>query len=123
MYVNFGLEFRDINDDMYSGKSYSCITKQHQTLIMVMFQAKENAMDLVCCGMLFTSFRDNIKIVTEYPANCTMYYGPHSTDCLVTIWLGAKCLREGYKYPHNLTSSEHENLDAMNLRYDVIDFF
>nr|XP_039272236.1 uncharacterized protein LOC120346535 [Styela clava] len=57
-----------------------------------------------------------------YPANCTNYYGPHSIDCLKTIWLSAKCLEEGSKYPSKRDSSDLERLDALNIREVILEF-
>nr|XP_039272237.1 uncharacterized protein LOC120346536 [Styela clava] len=57
-----------------------------------------------------------------YPVNCTNYYGPHSIDCLKTIWLSAKCLEEGSKYPSKRDSSDLERLDALNIREVILEF-
>ncbi|XP_039272238.2 uncharacterized protein LOC120346537 [Styela clava] len=57
-----------------------------------------------------------------YPANCTNYYGPHSIDCLKTIWLSAKCLGDGSKYPSKRESSDLARLDALNIREVILEF-
>ncbi|XP_077971340.1 uncharacterized protein LOC144425696 [Styela clava] len=62
-----------------------------------------------------------LEIVLTYPANCTNYYGPHSIDCLKTIWLSAKCLEEGSKYPSKRDSSDLERLDALNIREVILE--
>lgn len=67
---------------------------------------------------MYRTDQDSI-FVSEYPDNCTNYYGPHPVDCLVTIWLTANCLSAGHKYPYNLTLGELEVLDNMNLRYET----
>nr|XP_039270628.1 uncharacterized protein LOC120345301 [Styela clava] len=58
----------------------------------------------------------------EYPEHCMLYYGPHSTSCLVTIWISVGCLDYGFKYPVKLNESEHEVLDSMNLREIIFKF-
>lgn len=85
---------------------------------MVISPGRKSAMDLVMLNITSTGFMfEVLHVVTEYPANCTKYYGPHETECLVTIWFGAKCSQKGYKYPDNLTAAEHEYMDDLNLRY------
>ena len=45
-----------------------------------------------------------------------MYYGPHSIDCLETLWNNASCLSEGDMFPTKLERSQRETLDSMNIR-------
>lgn len=59
-------------------------------------------------------------VVVVYPVNCTKYYGPHPVDCLVTIWHGATCLRQGYKYPKKLSTERMLEIDQWNIRYTNI---
>lgn len=79
---------------------------------------RRNVMDSVGCCMLllYRSIPLDLWLLTEYPADCTKYFGPHSTDCLSNIWLAAKCLPKGTKYPLNLTTSELLYLDTVDLR-------
>ncbi|XP_078487489.1 uncharacterized protein LOC100175212 isoform X3 [Ciona intestinalis] len=51
-----------------------------------------------------------------YPENCTSYHGPHSIDCLITIWEEVDCKVKGYRYPGNLTMSEFDAMQKRNLR-------
>ncbi|XP_077971341.1 uncharacterized protein LOC144425697 [Styela clava] len=57
-----------------------------------------------------------------YPTNCSNYYGPHSVECLVTIWLSAKCLEEGTKYPDKRDETELDRLDELNIREVILEF-
>lgn len=58
-----------------------------------------------------------INVISVYPQNCTKFYGPHQLDCLVTIWINATCVVEGYKYPRKLSTSRLNELDTWNIRY------
>ncbi|XP_078487506.1 uncharacterized protein LOC113474342 isoform X2 [Ciona intestinalis] len=49
------------------------------------------------------------------PTNCDAYYGPHSVECLTTIWESKGCLSEGTKAPVKLNAAEKETLDLMNV--------
>uniref|UniRef100_F6PHY8 Uncharacterized protein n=1 Tax=Ciona intestinalis TaxID=7719 RepID=F6PHY8_CIOIN len=51
-----------------------------------------------------------------YPGNCTSYHGPHSIDCLITIWEEVDCKVKGYRYPSNLTTDDAIALKSLNLR-------
>ncbi|XP_077971339.1 uncharacterized protein LOC120346538 [Styela clava] len=57
-----------------------------------------------------------------YPINCAKYYGSHSLECLETIWLSAKCLEEGSKYPNKLDETELNKLNELNLREVSLEF-
>nr|XP_026695288.1 uncharacterized protein LOC108950586 isoform X2 [Ciona intestinalis] len=50
-----------------------------------------------------------------FPENCDGFYGPHSMECLTTIWESKGCLGEGTKAPVKLTPSEKQSLDLLNL--------
>lgn len=73
---------------------------------------------------MFTWFNRYINVITflilVYPQNCTRYYGPHSIDCLITMWRTATCLQEGYKFPDKLTSVRLDELDAQNIRFVML---
>ncbi|XP_077971333.1 uncharacterized protein LOC120346548 [Styela clava] len=59
---------------------------------------------------------------TEYPTHCSKYYGPHSMECLNTMWISAQCLAEGTKYPEKLSSAEKQRLDDMDIRAIIKEF-
>ncbi|XP_078487526.1 uncharacterized protein LOC144745375 [Ciona intestinalis] len=50
-----------------------------------------------------------------FPENCDTYYGPHSVECLTTIWESKGCLSEGSKAPNKLDTAEKDALDLMNI--------
>ncbi|XP_078487541.1 uncharacterized protein LOC144745382 [Ciona intestinalis] len=52
---------------------------------------------------------------TVFPQNCSTYYGPHSVDCLATVWESKGCLSEGTKAPVKLDTSERDILDVLNV--------
>lgn len=51
-----------------------------------------------------------------YPDGCTNYYGPHPVECLVTMWISANCVQQGYKYPEKLSKIRLKQLDTWNIR-------
>ena len=55
---------------------------------------------------------------TVLPSHCGTYYGPHSLECLETLWLESGCLIEGHATPSNLTADRLASLGAMNIGYD-----
>ncbi|XP_078487555.1 uncharacterized protein LOC144745395 [Ciona intestinalis] len=57
-----------------------------------------------------------------FPDNCDTYYGPHSVECLTTIWEWKGCLGEGTKAPVKLETNETEALDLLNVE-QVLDNF
>ena len=56
-----------------------------------------------------------LYFLSVYPENCYSYHGPHSIDCLITIWEEVDCKVKGYRYPSNLTTSDADALKFMNL--------
>ncbi|XP_078487569.1 uncharacterized protein LOC144745427 [Ciona intestinalis] len=50
-----------------------------------------------------------------YPENCDSYHGPHSIDCLITIWEEVGCEHKGYRFPNNLTIPDCESMKNSNL--------
>ncbi|XP_078486408.1 uncharacterized protein LOC144744915 [Ciona intestinalis] len=50
-----------------------------------------------------------------YPENCYSYHGPHSIDCLITIWEEVDCKVKGYRFPNNLTTADSDSLKTSNL--------
>lgn len=59
----------------------------------------------------------------EYPEDCDNYYGPHSMECLKTMWNESKCVVEGYQYPQNLSTEELQTLDILNIRYNIYSIY
>ena len=49
------------------------------------------------------------------PPNCHSIYGPHTIECLLTLWSDVGCLEAGNKSPYNLSETELENLDALTI--------
>jgi len=41
-----------------------------------------------------------------FPEYCQLYFGPHSIDCVTSIWLNGGCIEEGYKNPSNFTTAD-----------------
>lgn len=58
----------------------------------------------------------------EFLDNCTNYYGPHSVDCLITIWESLGCLSLGSAYPPKLLQADFDDLSTKNLRL-VLSYF
>lgn len=54
--------------------------------------------------------------LVDLPVSCPTYYGPHSLDCLKTVWDLVGCLPEGTKFPGKLLSSKVSALSALNYR-------
>lgn len=61
---------------------------------------------LCCCN----------SYISAFPVGCKEYYGPHSMQCLVSLWINATCLPDGYKYPEKLTVGRLNELDTWNMR-------
>ncbi|XP_078487545.1 uncharacterized protein LOC144745385 [Ciona intestinalis] len=51
-----------------------------------------------------------------FPENCDSYNGPHTINCLITIWEEVGCKVKGLKYPGDLTSAELNSLKNLDLR-------
>lgn len=45
-----------------------------------------------------------------------MYYGPHSPECLSTMWNAVRCVPEGTGYPPKLTSTAIGSFTGLGLR-------
>ena len=75
-----------------------------------------------CYGLckLFQSsaslFTCKYSFSVAYPDNCVTYYGPHTTECLETMWYAVNCLQEGTKHISKLTNEEIQILDHMDLK-------
>lgn len=57
-----------------------------------------------------------IHPMVEYPTHCTGYYGPHSLECLKTIWTMVGCDARGTGYPPKLSPTELDRITMLNLR-------
>ena len=52
-----------------------------------------------------------------FPEYCSNYYGPHSLDCLRSIWKKVGCSLFGLEEPGKLDLENIKLLQSMNLRY------
>lgn len=59
-------------------------------------------------------------IILEYPRHCMSYFGPHSSDCLDTIWKEDGCLVESSHSPNKLPSDNFTELASKSLRQDLL---
>ncbi|XP_078487552.1 uncharacterized protein LOC144745391 [Ciona intestinalis] len=86
---------------------------------MVEIKLKDwNVMELVCTLFIAILLVDVVLLlhfILVYPENCHSYHGPHSIDCLITIWEEVDCKVKGYRYPGNLTTADADALKSMNL--------
>jgi len=53
----------------------------------------------------------------EFPRGCDSYYGPHTMQCLRSLWSKSECLNQGWFQPDNITY-EKQLWNKLNLRYD-----
>ncbi|XP_078486413.1 uncharacterized protein LOC144744923 [Ciona intestinalis] len=65
-------------------------------------ESGNNDHQLNCYGIVFPEF-------------CDTYYGPHSVECLTTIWQAKGCLSEGTKAPDKLDTAEKNALDLLHV--------
>jgi len=56
-----------------------------------------------------------MSIILAFPKVCYSFKGPHSLDCLTTMWYASGCLDDGYNYPAVLRPSDLAELNSMNL--------
>ena len=52
----------------------------------------------------------------EFPIACVSFGGPHSLDCLISLWIGGGCVMSGWKNPNNLTGPDVSVLKHMDLK-------
>lgn len=57
-------------------------------------------------------------ILKDFPDTCPTFYGPHSVQCLNTVWLSVGCLPEGENYPQKLSSFQTKPM--MSLTYMLV---
>lgn len=77
---------------------------------------------LLACWWQYTPYITVCFFLTfaDLPDTCPTYNGPHSIDCLKTVWSLVGCLPEGKKFPDNLFASEIASLAALTYRLIVI---
>ena len=63
--------------------------------------------------------RHNVKLdfFPALPEGCSSFIGPHSTQCLATVWLKAGCIEEGNRFPTKLTPAELLTYSQRDLTY------
>ncbi|XP_078487548.1 uncharacterized protein LOC144745388 [Ciona intestinalis] len=93
---------------------------------MVVIVIKDwNVMELVC--ICFNSIDDGTDcsqfcFIAVFPENCDSFNGPHSIDCLITIWEEVGCKVKGLRYPGDLSSEDlniFKNLDLGGVRANM----
>ena len=55
-------------------------------------------------------------IFAAFPQGCDSYFGPHSSECLVNLWIEEGCSAEGFEY-FVKSAGNNRNLDLLNLKY------
>lgn len=55
----------------------------------------------------------------DLPTTCPLFNGPHTIDCLNTVWIEVGCIKEGQKYPSKLLSSEISSLSKLKYRLNI----
>lgn len=71
------------------------------------------------CVISLNLFQNNCSIILVYPGDCKNYYGPHSMECLKSIWNSSRCLPEGSAFPEKLTTDQHTDLDSQDIRWII----
>ncbi|XP_078486405.1 uncharacterized protein LOC144744910 [Ciona intestinalis] len=108
-------------------KSKGCLTEGTKAPVKLVKNETE-ALDLLNVDEIFITF-ETIRMHADggnkdkglecygvvYPENCDSYHGPHSIECLLTIWEEVGCKVEGYRYPGNLTIADADALKSLNL--------
>ena len=56
-----------------------------------------------------------VVIFSALPPACTTIEGPHSDECLRSLWINSGCLIVGYGAPHNLTSVEYRTVRTQTI--------
>uniref|UniRef100_UPI000EF4FFBF uncharacterized protein LOC113475320 n=1 Tax=Ciona intestinalis TaxID=7719 RepID=UPI000EF4FFBF len=133
----YGLVFPDNCDTYYGPHSVQCLTTiwewkgclNEGTKAPVKFDhANKEAVDLLTVDEVLDNF-ELVQVEAHggdkdkglecygivYPENCTSYHGPHSIDCLITIWEEVDCKLKGYRFPNNLTTADSDSLKTSNL--------
>ena len=53
-------------------------------------------------------------VALDFPLACFSYHGPHTPDCLTSIWEDVGCMNSGTAYPGR--TDRFKELDSLNLR-------
>ena len=77
-----------------------------------------------CKAMFLTAVQRYIEFlfvthILEFPKGCEFYNGPHSKDCLVSVWEKIGCLQSGRGNPKNLARRLIADYTSLNLRYTL----
>ncbi|XP_078486402.1 uncharacterized protein LOC144744907 [Ciona intestinalis] len=133
----YGLVFPDNCDTYYGPHSVQCLTtiwewkgclNEGTRAPVKLDHADKEAVDLLTVDEVLENFElvqveahgsDKDKGLECYgivfPDNCDTYYGPHSVECLTTIWEWKGCLGEGTKAPVKLDHIELHDVDVINI--------
>ncbi|XP_078486426.1 uncharacterized protein LOC144744930 [Ciona intestinalis] len=138
----YGIVFPENCDTYYGPHSVECLTtiwKSKGCLVegskapVKLNTAEKEALDLLNVNKVLDTF-ELVQVEAHggdkdkglecygivYPENCDSYHGPHSIECLITIWEEVDCKVKGYRFPGNLTTTETDALSSLNLTYVCI---
>ena len=75
-------------------------------------------MDLVLKMIIsFVWSEINLEIFSlVFPHGCVKFKGPHSVECLHSMWLDSGCLFNGTGSPFNFNGFQFETLSALALK-------
>ena len=74
-------------------------------------KTSSNIFSLFCHLVVFDIF-----FFVALPNGCDSMMGEHDFTCLLSLWEMVGCLEEGHKSPFNLTTSDLDKLNDMNLK-------
>ena len=60
-------------------------------------------------------FSSLITWVLEFFSQCNHYHGPHTWECLASIWKQAGCVKEGELYPGKMRDLAVKSIMELNL--------
>ena len=58
---------------------------------------------------------DFCLMFSVFPRGCQTFNGPHTGDCLFSIWKNTGCHEEGFANPALLNSLQNATLDALDI--------
>ena len=70
----------------------------------------------VKCKSTLLFANDVVIFFVVFPSGCTNFEGPHSLQCLQSVWVNVGCFEEGIGYPKSLESLEINGYDRLNLK-------
>ena len=79
----------------------------------------ENTTRLVFVVACFLFLFYEVLISLALPSGCRNIIGPHPTECLLTLYKNAGCIREGLANPITLSYARLKELKSSNLKYVV----